>query len=741
MKFQSLIKIGLALVMLSLCALIALKPTVNNEFHIKYLENLDALESMSGSLVRNHRLVRHGHIKHYDFLEADLQKMERFAQLALFPPNHIDAHFRQIAKSLSDDYLSKLKIIRDDVELSKRGIGLLNNSKSAVALLLKQLNTQSIKNGDNSDRSAVLANLVGLNQAFRDNNDFDGVRFLLQELTTSEAVNSQLIEQLQLHTNILDDFTIPVEKASDGLYKLTDALKQPQAIRSQYLSSHQAILATTTWLLWTSYALAALLAALAVLLSIFTGRAQRQSALAMQETENARKVTEQQILDSQHAVKQCNAVLSKVANGDFSERINDSFSDELEDLRLGVNQAADSVQFTMSELQRVLAQMQRGDFTSQLDDRVTGDFREQVESTNHRLQAIMASICGVMDQMKQGDFSGRVEMALEGSFDGLKSSVNESMIRLNQSLGEIAGIVDQQAHGDFNQRIQGEWPGELGTLSASLNRTTDIIHTMVKDIQQLSGLVTKVAHSVLENSEQLQSQSNQQAAAMNVALEASQKVGLLIDKNCKATKSASKLSVQSQDETSKCRDRYTQNVQTMKTVSEKIKQVSQITDTIESIASKTNLLALNAAVEACRAGETGKGFSVVAEEVKALARMSADASVNIDQIIKETGSQVRLGSSAAETAAKALEDIESSLHDVGEINCGIAEASQDQLKEMKSMTTSVNEAYELIRTNQTMASNTLSTSQELDDLAKKMSSLVAFFNVESEQHESLRKVA
>lgn len=107
MNLQSIIKIGLAFVTLALCALIALKPVVNNEFHIKYLENLDALDAMSGSLVRNHLLVMHGHTRHYDFLEADLQKMERFAQLALLSPNHVSERFQQTVKSYVDDYLSK----------------------------------------------------------------------------------------------------------------------------------------------------------------------------------------------------------------------------------------------------------------------------------------------------------------------------------------------------------------------------------------------------------------------------------------------------------------------------------------------------------------------------------------------------------------------------------------------------------------------------------------------------------
>lgn len=731
MNPENVIKTGIAIVAIALCILVVVKPTVNNDHHVKYVDSLVAMDALSGSLIRNHLLVRHGHISHYDFLEADLQKMERFAKLSTITPYHAGDSFKRQAVSLSEEYLSVLSQVRDNVELSKRGIGLLKNSRSLIDLALKKINEEQIDTGDSSETMTTMPLLLGLNQTFRDGSDFKGFQRLLDQLAAASIIDSHVIAQIQLHAEILEKFAAPIQKASNELYTLTEKLQQPRAIRNAYLENHNAVLATTAMLLWISYALATLLILLAITLSIVAGRARKETSKAMQQTEAAREITERKVVETRNAVLHCNDLLEKIGNGDFSDRIEHCFADELEDLRLGVNQAADSVQFTMKELHRVMGHMQRGDFTTQLDERVTGDFRQQVEQTNQRLRSIMHSICTVMDDMRQGDFSSRIDIALEGSFNELKESVNDSMSSLGRSIAEIVGMVEEQAQGDFTRQLGGNWPGELGSLSVALNGTADTVHAMVVDIQRLSVQVTQMSLSVLENSEQLKTQSERQAEAIDVAMHASRNVSELIEKNRQSTQKATTLTYQSHQQAGDCRGISENSVASMQLVTNKIAEITSITDTLETLASKTNLLALNAAVEASRAGESGKGFSVVAGEVKALARMSADASNSIGEIVRDTEKQVKDGSVAANKASHALDAIEVSVQNVGEINHNIAVASEKQSHEINAMTVKVDEAYDLIKTNKDMASYTHTTSMELEELARQMSQLVAFFKDES----------
>ena len=275
----------------------------------------------------------------------------------------------------------------------------------------------------------------------------------------------------------------------------------------------------------------------------------------------------------------------------------------------------------------------------------------------------------------------------------------------------------------------------------SLNRTGETVHEMVGQIQQLSHQVASVSNSVLENSQLLKKQSDQQSDAIDVALQASRNVSEIIANNRDSTNEATQLSVSSQQEASECRVISENGIKSMHMVTGKISEIKKITETISLIAAKTNLLALNAAVEASRAGDSGSGFSVVAGEVKSLARMSAKASASIVLIVQDASNEAKLGSSAVKDASNALELIEASAKSVGDINREVSEATQRQFDELQTMTDRVNEAYELIETNQSTAADTFATSQSLDELAQNMASLVSFFNTENKQIGQLKKAA
>jgi len=119
-------------------------------------------------------------------------------------------------------------------------------------------------------------------------------------------------------------------------------------------------------------------------------------------------------------------------------------------------------------------------------------------------------------------------------------------------------------------------------------------------------------------------------------------------------------------------------INAMGEISSSSKRIGDIITTVNEVAFQTNLLALNAAVEAARAGEHGKGFAVVADEVRSLAQRSAEAAKQIKTIIDETLSKVRTGDEMVKKSVEGMEQMIANINELSTTMTGITSSSAEQ---------------------------------------------------------------
>ncbi|MEY0159569.1 methyl-accepting chemotaxis protein, partial [Providencia manganoxydans] len=175
-------------------------------------------------------------------------------------------------------------------------------------------------------------------------------------------------------------------------------------------------------------------------------------------------------------------------------------------------------------------------------------------------------------------------------------------------------------------------------------------------------------------------------------------------------------------------------IETMTTISESAKKISDINDIINSIANQTNILSLNAAVEAARAGEQGRGFTVVAAEVRNLASRSAEAAKEINELITHSVNKVQVGSQQVTEAGRSMSEIVTTISQVNDFMQQIALASNEQSMGINQIAMAVSEMDTVTQQNAALVEESATITANMDDEAHQLANLVCQFKVDEKEN-------
>ncbi len=251
----------------------------------------------------------------------------------------------------------------------------------------------------------------------------------------------------------------------------------------------------------------------------------------------------------------------------------------------------------------------------------------------------------------------------------------------------------------------------LRTLSArELAETADIFGRIIAGLTESVGQVNDAAGQVAGASQQLAEGASEQASSLEETSSALEEMAAMTRTNAGNAKQANDLAIQA-------RHAADEGEKTMGAISESSGQISKIIKVIEEIAFQTNLLALNAAVEAARAGEHGKGFAVVADEVRNLAQRAAQAA-------RETTGLIENSVNKSKEGTEAIKAIVGNVGKLTELITGISKASDEQAQGVDQVNTAVSQMDKVTQQNASGAEESASAAEELSAQAESVNVLV-----------------
>jgi methyl-accepting chemotaxis protein len=370
----------------------------------------------------------------------------------------------------------------------------------------------------------------------------------------------------------------------------------------------------------------------------------------------------------------------------------------------------------------------------------------------------------VTSLQKQLDAQGVQSTALELLLGGGSALLGLLLIwytaqRITRPLQVLTRVMEDISlgEGDLTRRLQVQSRDEIGQLATAFNRFVERIHQTIREVSSAALGVNEGARRVLEASNSSLSNFDDQSTRTNTVAAAINQLGAAAQEIAHNASDASLQASNARQQAEDGRQVVQRTIEVMNALSGKIRascthievlndktvNIGLILEVIKGISQQTNLLALNAAIEAARAGEAGRGFAVVADEVRSLAGRTQTSALEIQQMIEElqvgardsvttmTESQQHSEESVsiANLAGTRLGSVTQRIGEIDNVNQSVAAATEEQTAVVEALNVDIIQINTLNQQGVENLQSTLRACTELEQQAARLNQLVGSFRI------------
>jgi methyl-accepting chemotaxis protein len=385
---------------------------------------------------------------------------------------------------------------------------------------------------------------------------------------------------------------------------------------------------------------------------------------------------------------------------------------------------------------------------------------ESFENTRRIFSEVMHETVGLIQAAKDGKLGtrGKAEQ-FNGSYRELVRGINETLDAVIDPVKEGTAVLAEMAQGNLTVRVNGDFKGDHQLIKNSINGLGDSLLGLISDVTEAVQATASATTQISSSSEELAAGAQEQSAQTGeIASAVEQMAKTIVSTTRNATaaansaKKAGEVALEGDHVVKetiagmiKISDVVNNAAKTVQELGKSSDQIGEIVQVIDEIADQTNLLALNAAIEAARAGEQGRGFAVVADEVRKLAERTTKATkeiaVMIRQIQKDTSNavvsmergtiEVESGKVLAQKAGHSLNGIIQSAEEVVDVANQVAAASEEQASAAEQISKNIEGITEVTQQSAQSTQEIAKAAEDLNRLTERLQNLIGRFQVET----------